>query len=214
MANKLFSKREALQFGWQTVKQNFGFLLTLLLISGVVYYLPSIVQGIVGKVDGLALSTISLLITIVFWPLQVAVSLGWMKIGLQFVDGKKSTVNDLFIYWRYLFKYLVGGLVYSLIVVGGLILLIVPGIIWSIKFQFWPYFLVDKGLGPIAAIKASGKITQNVKWNLFLFGWLILFLNLLGALALLVGLLVTVPMSMFAAAFIYRKLLKQTPNIT
>jgi uncharacterized membrane protein len=208
-----FSKREALRFGWETVKKNLRLILGLVLVSGVVYYLPSVVQALVGEIDEAASGAVSALITIVFWPLQVAVSLGWMKIGLQFVDGKPSTVNDLFSLWRSFFKYLIGGLVYALIVTGGFILLIVPGIIWAVKFQFWPYLLIDKNLGPIEAIKASGKITQGVKWNLFLFGWLLFFVNLLGILALLLGLLVTVPVTMLASAFVYRKLLSQTPQV-
>lgn len=214
MAQKMFSKREALRFGWETVKQNLGLILVLVLVSGVIYYVPSVIQAVVGEIDGTALGAVSALVTIVFWPFQVAVSLGWLKIGLNFVDGKGSTVNDLFIYWRYFFKYLIAGLVYALIVAGGLILLIVPGIIWAVKFQFWPYLLVDKNLGPIEAIKASGKITQGAKWNLFLFGWLLFFVNLLGVLALLIGLLVTIPVTMLASAFVYRQLLKQTPQIS
>jgi len=213
MAQKSFSKREALRFGWETIKKNFGLIFGLVLVSGVVYYLPSAIQALVGEIDRVALGIVSSLITIVFWPLQVAVSLGWMKISLRFVDGKPSTIQNLFVYWRYFFKYLIGGLVYSLIVAGGLILLIIPGIIWSIKFQFWPYFLVDKNLGPIEAIKASGKLTQEVKWNLFLLGWLLALINVLGILALVAGLVVTVPLTMLASAFVYRQLLKQTPQI-
>jgi uncharacterized membrane protein len=42
-----------------------------------------------------------------------------------------------------------------------------------------------------------------------LFGILLVFINILGALALLVSLFVTMPATMVANAFVYRKLLSQ-----
>jgi uncharacterized membrane protein len=89
------------------------------------------------------------------------------------------------------------------------ILLVIPGIIWSIRFHFFSYLIVDKGVSPIEALKKSSKITKGTKWDLFLFGILLVFINILGALALLVSLFVTMPATMVANAFVYRKLLSQ-----
>ena len=89
-------------------------------------------------------------------------------------------------------------------------MLIIPGIIWGIKFQFFSYFIVDKGLGPIEALKRSSTITKGAKWDLFLFGLLVWLINLLGALCLLVGLFATIPTTGVAMAFVYHKLLTQT----
>ena len=95
---------------------------------------------------------------------------------------------------------------YNLIVLG-IILLIILGIILAIKFQFFGYFIVDKGDGPIEALKKSSAITTGAKWNLFLLYLLLLLINLLGAIFLLIGLFVTIPTTMVAIAFVYRKLL-------
>jgi len=95
-------------------------------------------------------------------------------------------------------------------VLGGTILLIVPGVIWAVKFQFFSYFIIDKGLGPIEALKKSSAITKGVKWNLLGFDLLIGGIALLGVLALLIGLLAAIPTAMIAMAFVYRKLLAQT----
>ena len=110
-------------------------------------------------------------------------------------------------------KYILSLIIYGLIVLAGLILLIIPGIIWAIKFQFFGYFIVDKGLGPIESLKQSAKITKDTKWTLFLFGLLSGLINLLGALLLLVGLFATVPTTMMAKAFVYRKLLGQVNKV-
>ncbi|MEA3324508.1 MAG: hypothetical protein U9Q37_05135 [Euryarchaeota archaeon] len=63
---------------------------------------------------------------------------------------------------------MIGLILYGFIVVGGLILLTIPGIIWAIKFQFFDYLIVDKGLGPIDALEKSSEITRGVKWDLFI----------------------------------------------
>jgi len=88
-------------------------------------------------------------------------------------------------------------------------LLIVPGIIWGIKFWFFDYFVIDKGLGSIEALKKSSAITEGHKWNLFIFFLVITGINLLGAIFLLVGLFATMPITMIVAAFVYRRLLAQ-----
>jgi len=62
--------------------------------------------------------------------------------------------------------FLFGLILYTLITLVGTILLIIPGIIWGIKFQFFGYFIVDKGLEPIEALKRSAAITKGVRWSL------------------------------------------------
>jgi uncharacterized membrane protein len=89
-------------------------------------------------------------------------------------------------------------------------LLIVPGIIFFIMFQYYGYFIVDKKMGPVEALKASAALTKGVRWKLFGFGLVIGLLNIGGALLLLLGLFVTIPVSQMAIAHVYRKLLPQT----
>jgi len=154
-------------------------------------------------------SALSFIVNLVFFIFNMIIAMGVIKIALKFHDGQKGKIADLFSCLNLFFKYLLGSIVYALIVLGGLILLIVPGIIWAIKFQFFSYFIVDKELGPIESLKQSAKITKGAKWTLLFFGLLAGSINLLGALLLLVGLFATVPTTMMAEAFIYRKLLGQ-----
>ena len=79
----------------------------------------------------------------------------------------RSEFADLFSYFPLFFKYLSGSILYELIIVGGMILLIIPDIIWRIKFQFFSCFIVDKGVGPIEALKRSSVITKDAKWICF-----------------------------------------------
>lgn len=94
----------------------------------------------------------------------------------------------------------------------GFILLIVPGIIIVLMFQMYAYLVVDKGLGPIAALKRSRVITKGSRWRLFVLGFLIVLVNLGGLLCLVVGLLVTIPLTAIASARVY-DLLEHAPDV-
>ena len=135
--------------------------------------------------------------------------MGLVKVALRFCDQEKGRFSDLLSQRRLFFKYLFALILYGLIVFGGTLLLIVPGIIWGIKFWFFDYFVIDKKMGPIEALKKSYAVTTGVKWNLFVFFLALTGINLLGALCLLIGLFATIPTTMVAWAFVYRKLLAQ-----
>ena len=56
----------------------------------------------------------------------------------------------------------------------------------------------------------SSAITRGAKWSLLLLGIFLAAVNLLGVLALFVGLLWTIPTTLVASTYVYRKLLVQT----
>lgn len=199
---------EALQFGWDTTKSNIGFFIGLLIVAGLIQYVPDIVAEII-EADA---PDLSLIIRIASYVLSMIIGMGIIKICLRFCDGEKGEFSDLFSCYPLFFKYLIGSILYGLIVVVGLILLIIPGIVWAIKFQFFDYLIVDKGLGPIDALEKSSEITRGVKWDLFIFAILLGIINLMGFVCLLVGLFVTIPITLVAMAFVYRKLLPEMPQ--
>jgi len=49
----------------------------------------------------------------------------------------------------------------------GLFLLVVPGIIWYLKFMFAPLRAVDRNTGPLDSLRESGEMTAGHKWQLF-----------------------------------------------
>jgi uncharacterized membrane protein len=95
----------------------------------------------------------------------------------------------------------------------GAIMALVVTIYFSIKYQFAQYFTVSEKQGPMTAIKSSAAITKGEVGNLFLFGLLVVLVNIAGALVLLIGLLATIPTTMIATAYVFRKLQgKGVPN--
>ena len=102
--------------------------------------------------------------------------------------------------------YFIASVIVGVMVGIGFIFLIVPGIYLAITFGFFGYNIVDKEHGIVESIEQSAAITKAQKWDLFGFGVALFFFNLAGAIALGVGLLITVPVSMLALAYVYRKL--------
>jgi uncharacterized membrane protein len=204
VVNKGFSKKEAVSFGFELAKENLFFFIVLF----------SIILGIAAFMGALRLSAAHApFVTFVIWLVQTAIDLvigiGLIHITLKFVDMKKTTYKDLF-YYKPIVNYFLTSILTGLIVIGGLLLLIIPGIIFGIRLKYACYLIIDKNLKPMEAIKASWKMTKGNAWNLFFFGILLGLINILGFLCLIVGLFITVPLTMLATTFVYRRLLLQS----
>ena len=115
MTKQKFPSQGAIQFGWDIMKKNFGFFMVIIMIAA----LPSMVNSLAENK----------IISIFIWLANIIISMGLIKIALNFYDNKKSQVSDLFSCYLLFFKYLIGSIIYGLIVFAGLILFIIPGII-------------------------------------------------------------------------------------
>jgi uncharacterized membrane protein len=196
MATKLVIKN-LIKSGWAAMKQNFTLFLQVLLILLAVNVIPQVFQDVPAL--GITLSILVILVGMIL-------GLGLYRINLNIVDKKKTSLPDLWSQVNLFPDYLIGTVLYVLIVIGGLILLIVPGLVWAVKYRFYGYFIVDKRMKPMDAIRASGKATFGNKWRLVGLMLASLGINILGALALLVGLFATIPTTVLAEAYAYRQL--------
>lgn len=202
---KKFSIQESLLFGWEILKNNFWFIFWLEIIMLGLNAVPNVADYLFKGKTGM--ETPLLAIAAIFFVLQLIANLGMIKIFIGLHDKKESrNIADLLSGVNYFFKYVLAAIVYGLIVLAGFILLIVPGIIWSIKYQFFIYFILDKNMAPMEALRMSAKITDGQKMDLFLFSCAAMVVNLIGFLALGIGLVATIPMTSMAVVHIFRKL--------
>lgn len=199
-----FSKKEVINSGWETTTQNFFFFVKLLLIIGVINFIGAIISEQLKGTE----PSFNVLGTIVVWLIQTIVAMGFIKITLDFVDNRKPILLELYNQYPLFLNYIAGAILSTLIVLVGILLLIIPGIIFSIRLQFVSFLILDKKLGPVEAIKESWKITKGSVWNLFLLGLALGLINLAGFLTLIIGLLWTIPTTSLATAYVYRKLQK------
>lgn len=151
----------------------------------------------------------NLLWTLVYMAIQFILSMGVINAYLQITRGKKVTMETFTSIVTKIVNYFVAQILMILIVLGGFLLFIIPGIYFSLKFMYAPYLVIDKGMGPIEALKASGQITHGVKWDMIGFMAAAAILMYSGILALFVGLLVTMPVATLSYVILYNKLAKR-----
>jgi len=193
-----FSARSALRYGWETFKRRpwffAGATLVILLISALIDTLTSgIDAAFTGSTE--EPSIVGLIVNI---GLGTLLSMGATALYLVAHDSPEAA--DLALLWhpQPFWKYLGMSILVALVIGVGLILLIVPGIIFALMFMFSPFIVIERELGPIDAMSESSRITRGHKWPLLGLLVLLILINVLGLLALVVGLLVTIPVSTLA----------------
>lgn len=184
---------KAFRYGWETLKKDFWYFIGISVLYGVITGFPSSRDsngfgGILGIFIGAWLTG------------------GLYRILLDYKDGKKQEFTTLFTQFKQFWRILLGELLVILIVIGGLILLIVPGIIWAIKYSFAILLIVDKDMQIKEALRASGEMTKGIKGKLFLFGLATLGVAILGFICLGVGIFVALPVIWLAWVWVYRSL--------
>ena len=224
-----FDVGDAFRWGWKKFQENLGPILiaTIVLIAAVVVLqiVSSIVTGAIfgngvdpievnretGEITGgdsrglfgqLFISVITgFLSGLVGYLVQAAIIRGTLKIA----DGDKPEAAELFATDK-----IVPTLVTAAIVMFGtyvgLLLCILPGIIFGIFTAFSLYFLIDKNLEPVAAIKASFNFVKDNIGQLILLFLASFAAIIVGALLCGIGLLVAIPVVILANTYAFRTL--------
>jgi uncharacterized membrane protein len=206
-----FSTGSALRFGWETFKKRpwffVGSTVVILLASGLIDAFSSALDAAVGG----SAEQPSLIGTVVNLGLGTLLGMGATAFYLAAHDNPDTV--DLSALWhpQPFWKYLGASILYAVALVVGLILLVVPGIIFALMFMFTTFIVIDRELGPVEAMKESNRITHGHKWSLLGFTLMLVLINLLGLIALVVGLLVSIPVSSLAVTHAYRVLSGRTP---
>jgi uncharacterized membrane protein len=202
---KLIEPGAIVRFGWDTFKKRPGFLIGMTLVIVILSTIVSNLGGDIEHAQGVAL-VFSLIALFVGLVVQVFIKMGAIRIALKVNDDVAAAqLSDLWapdMFWHYLLASLAVGIMVAI----GFVLLIVPGVYLALRFLFVPYLVVDRRLGVSAALKESSRMTDGRKWRLLGLVLVLVLLNIVGALLLVVGLLVTIPVTMIGLAHAYRTL--------
>jgi hypothetical protein len=221
-----FSPSSALRFGWETFKKRPWFFVGAFVLVALAQV---VVEGLSRAVDapfGGAESDYAFLGALVSLALNTLITMGVTAFGLAAHDNPETV--ELSALWRPhpFWKYLGLTILFSLIIIaifligfslfaslgrdaGVLVavpLLVVLAVIVSLMLLFSGFLVIDRGLGPIQALKESHRITRGHKWPLFQLSLLLVLINVAGLLALIVGIFVSAPVSLLALTHAYRVL--------
>lgn len=196
--NTPFTIKEAVHFGWNAFKKDPWFFIG---VTAVLMAFSMVVNGLTGGGHGFG-AFLGFLISLLA---STVVAVAYTRLALSTVAGAHVGWDGL---WapQFYFSMLGTTILQSALVLVGFILLIIPGIIASLLLSLSQLSVVDKNLSPVDAIKESYRLTRPHLWQMFLFVLTLMVLNILGLIALVVGLLVTIPVSLLAFAYVYKKL--------
>lgn len=195
-----FSIKEAFGSAWSAFKRHAWMLVGATAFIGGVSLVGNM---IIGDDTGILSFILSVALALATWWF----SLGFIRMGLLVHGGGTPVFKMLFgESWDRTWKYAVASIVTSVIVIVGLVLLIVPGIIAQVMLSLSVFFILEKGSGPVEALKESRRMTKGKRWDLFLFFVVAVLLNIAGAIPMGLGLLVTVPVTLLAFVHVYKKI--------
>lgn len=200
MGAKKFTINGAVGYGWNAMKANLGVLLTLSIVSVIVSGgLNGAEKSVCGDSFSIGFSIANLIVSSILGIIGI-------KITLNIFDGRGTSLESIGFDLKTLINYILGYILYMIIVVIGVFLLIVPGVIWGIKYSFMFYIMVDQKVGPLKAFEMSGQMTDGIKMDLFVLYLVYVLIIVAGLLALFIGIFVAIPVMMMAHAYVYRQM--------
>jgi hypothetical protein len=205
-----WSAVEAISYAWGLVTGHFASvtlpIVGLYLLSTAVGYAVTFgltaVAGLVGD------SVVTAAATLVGSLIQVALGLLFAGAATRFTlaaaRGQRVELSELAGITPLLGRLVGFALLMSLAVLGGTLLLIIPGIIVAVALTFGNAAMVDEGLGAVAALKRSWQLSEGARLDLFLVYLLFEPILVVSLLACLIpALLVTMPMFYVAVSLAY-----------
>ena len=182
---------EYLKTGWELFKRYPGGFIGFSLV----YFLIQIALAIIpflGWVASAALSPVLLI--------------GCFIVSAKMLQGHSPQFGDFFLGFRFFLPLLLTALVGGLLTGGGWLLLIIPGIYLMVGYLFAASLVVDRRLDFWPALESSRTAVNPIWFGMFGFFLLLVLVNLLGVIALGVGLLISLPVSSCALTAAYADL--------
>jgi hypothetical protein len=192
---------DAVGYGWSAYWKNVG---PMLLIALVVFAINVVFSLLAQAVDSTAAKV---LIQIASSLVGLLITLGWMRVALEITRGVRPEVGDLFKASGY-GPFIVASILFYIGTVIGLLLLIIPGIIFIATFGFYGFVIAERGdgVGIIESLQRSAGITRGHRWLLVGLAIVLFLINIVGLLACLVGVIFTSGITLIAWAYTYRTL--------
>ncbi len=196
---------------WPLYKANFWTLLIMTIATFAVQFAGQ------GKKEDTTLTLAFAILTLVLAIVGLFLSYMWIRLILNIVDKKEfnlfseQAIPTLGKLWNFVKT----SILYTLCVIVGFILLIIPAFYVAGRLTFAVYLSVEKNQGARASIKESWDMTKGHAWLLFWKSFVIGLFMVVGFFALLIGSFITYPMGFMVMIMMYREFIKfKSQNIS
>jgi uncharacterized membrane protein len=201
-----FTVGSAISFGWETFKKRPWFFVGASVVIAIAYIVAGAISGGIDALLGGSAEEPTGVGSVFNYVLGMLISMGVTAFYLAAHDSPDTVELSALWHPQPFWKFLGTSILVTVVVAVGFVLLIVPGIIAMLFFLFSTFIVIDRGLGPIEAMKESMRITEGYRWPLLGFIILLALIMMAGAIALGVGLLVAMPIATRAFMHAYRVL--------
>jgi uncharacterized membrane protein len=155
-----------------------------------------------------------MLVTLVFVLVNSVASIvtqGPLQVGFHAFCAKKMynrrpELGELFKGFDFFLPAFVAALLIGVFVFAGTLVCIIPGLVVASMYKFTYLFIFDKRMDFWPAMQASHDVVKNDYFGFTIFLLAMAGINILGFLACIVGLLVTIPLSVAAITIAYQEL--------
>jgi uncharacterized membrane protein len=189
--------------GWKVMKACF----IELLVIGIIY---AILTGPSGafqwKDDGFEWYMVPLIFFAILYGIFIGgpVGYGTSWAFLKAVRGERVEIRDMFVaFQRNYWNAVIANIVVAVIIGLGIVMLIVPGIIFACRLAFVPYLVIDRQMDVMEALRVSWDMTRGYGWQIFFMGFLAIFIVIGGLLLVFVGVFISIIWISAAFAAIY-----------
>lgn len=205
-----WSVGNALGYGWTRFTANLGPIIGLT----VIVFVGAIVAGVLGNViealapdnpDALTRQLFTGVSSVLGFLVQIVLGAIVVRAALDITDGRSVDFGS--IWGRIPFgPVVILGILDSVIVGVGFVLFFLPGLIAIFFLSYSTYFLLDRDLSPVDAIKASVNFVAKNFGSAFVWAVIAFLVTIVGVCLCLVGLLATIPIAMIGTAYTYKLL--------
>lgn len=199
---------ESFAYGWEMTKKHWFLLLQIAVLSFIIMFPLNLMETLMQKfMSFLKFSEVLtfFLFEIVVWSISVTLLYNTTRIYLHLLHGKKTVASDLFnLPNKKTIEFFVTNVIYFLLVFCGLVLFIVPGIYFALKYYFATTIVVDKNVSILQAGAKSAELMQGEKWQMFAYLLILVlccfFICIIGFMFLVVG---VIPAAFLATNLFY-----------
>jgi len=212
---------DAFSWGWTKFTQQVGpFLLGVLAYLAVIVVVSAVLfavvlGGTVASVDpdtqelrngaGVGLVLSYLLVAAVAVLLSAFMQAGVTRATLEVADGRRIEVGTFFRFDDF-GKVVVAALLVGLGTAVGTLLFVIPGLVFAFLAQFTLFYVIDKRMAPVDAIRASFTLVSRNLGTVLLLFLAVYAANLVGSALCGIGQLVSFPVGLLATTWMYRRL--------
>ncbi len=228
-ANQPAEAGAAIKYGWEKFKANAGEIVVALIVGFVILVVLQVIAFLIfgslndttascsGQIGdgtfrcttdgpGLLITWLSrALLQAVFFLASAAIQLFVIRATLMIMRGERLDASKI-MSLENIGPYAIAALIVAAMVFVGTVLFILPGLIVAFMTHFYGYFVVDKQMAPMDAIKASFNLIKENLGPMVIFFLLSLVVLIAGAIACGIGLIVAWPVVIIASGYMYKRL--------